>query len=74
LLADGRRYLTGDHFTRADLTAASLLAPLVNPAEHPTYSGLSMPPALAATIADWQHRPILRWVTRVYAERRLVAG
>jgi glutathione S-transferase len=70
LLADGRRYLTGGAFTRADITAASLLAPLVSPPEHPTYSGLALPADLAATVADWQHRPILLWVKRIYAERR----
>jgi glutathione S-transferase len=70
LLADGRRYLTGDVFTRADLTAASLLAPLVNPANHPTYAALSIPASLEATIEGWRDRPILRWVSDVYAQQR----
>ena len=70
LLADGRAYLTGDTFTRADLTAASLLAPLVNPPQHPTYAGLAMPPALEADIAGWRTRPVLQWVSRVYAANR----
>ena len=70
LLADQRPYLTGASFTRADLTAASLLAPLVNPAEHPTYANLALPPTLAAEIAAWQDRPVLRWVSRIYAEQR----
>jgi glutathione S-transferase len=39
-LADGRRYLTGDAFTAADLAVASLAAPLVCA---PQYGG-SMPP------------------------------
>jgi glutathione S-transferase len=70
LLADGRPYLTGEHFTRADLTAASLLAPLVNPAKHPTYSDLALPSALAATIAHWQNRPALKWVLQIYDKHR----
>jgi glutathione S-transferase len=70
LLADGRPYLTGDTFTRADITAASLLAPLVNPANHPTYGPLKMPATLEATISDWRERPILRWVNEVYAKHR----
>jgi glutathione S-transferase len=70
LLADGRAYLTGDQFTRADLTAASLLAPLVNPPQHPTYAGLAMPPALAQEIAAWRERPALQWVSAVYASNR----
>ncbi len=70
LLADGRRYLTGARFTRADLTAASLLAPLVNPPKHPTYVRLSMPPTLADRIARWEGRPVLDWVRAVYARDR----
>ena len=70
LLADGRAYLSGDTFTRADLTAASLLAPLVNPPQHPTYAGLAMPPALQDDIARWRTRPVLQWVSRVYANNR----
>lgn len=70
LLADGRAYLTGDGFTRADLTAASLLAPLVNPPQHPTYAGLAMPLALQEDIARWRTRPLLQWVSRVYASNR----
>ena len=70
LLADGRPYLTGDSLTRADITAASLLAPLVNPANHPTYGSLKIPATLEATISDWRERPVLRWVTEVYANHR----
>lgn len=70
LLTDGRPFLAGDSFTRADLTAASLLAPLVNPPRHPTYANLTLPPALAAEIAEWQDRPVLRWVSQIYAKQR----
>ncbi len=70
MLNDGRLFLTGDHFTRADITAASLLAPLVNPPKHPTYAGLSMPDGASKAISQWQDRPILNWVRRTYAEHR----
>jgi glutathione S-transferase len=70
LLADGRTYLTGNILTRADITAASLLAPLVTPPEHPVYNTLPLPPELAATIQSWQNRPALQWVRRVYKEHR----
>lgn len=70
LLTDGRPYLTGDTFTRADLTAASLLAPLVTPAKHPTYAALSLPKRLAETIKSWHNRPILRHVSTVYDKHR----
>jgi glutathione S-transferase len=70
LLADGRRYLAGDAFSRVDITAASLLAPLITPAQHPTYATLALPVALARSIAPWRNRPILQWVKRIYAEHR----
>ncbi len=70
VLDDGRPYLAGDQFTRADITAASLLAPLVNPAKHPTYAALKIPALLSATIQEWQGRPILRWVNEVYERCR----
>ena len=70
LLGDGRAYLCGERFTRADLTAASLLAPLINPPQHPTYAGLVIPPMLEQDIAQWRQRPALQWVRRVYADNR----
>jgi glutathione S-transferase len=70
LLSDGRTYLTGDAMTRADITAASLLAPFVNPPKHPSYATLELPTALAETIKDWQDRPVLHWVRRLYADWR----
>ena len=70
VLSDGRPYLTGHTFTRADLTAASLLAPLVNPPQHPTYAGLAMPPELEQTIAQWRERPVMKWVGDVYERVR----
>jgi glutathione S-transferase len=70
MLADGRPFLGGDTFSRADITAASLLAPLVNPPQHPTYSALALPTALAQTIAEWQDRPTFKWVAHMYSQFR----
>jgi glutathione S-transferase len=70
MLADGRPFLGGDTLSRADITAASLLAPLVNPPQHPTYSALALPTALAETIAGWQDRPTLKWVAQMYRQFR----
>lgn len=70
LLADGRRFLVGDHFSRADLTAASLLAPLALPPEHPTYGTLALPPRTRADLARWAERPALAWVREIYREQR----
>lgn len=70
LLADGRPYLVGDNFSRADLTAASLLAPLAQAPEHPSYADLQVPPRVAADITLWQQRPVLQWVKRLYQQHR----
>lgn len=69
-LADGRPFLTGSEFTRADLTAASLLAPLVGPKEHPAYGVVVFPETVADTMQAWAERPILRMVREAYATRR----
>jgi len=65
-LADGRSFLVGDRFTRADLAAASLLAPLAMTSEHPTYTPELLPPGVAGDVAKWHERPCLRWVRSMY--------
>ncbi|MEM8647343.1 MAG: glutathione S-transferase [Pseudomonadota bacterium] len=69
-LSDGRPYLTGDRFTRADIAVASLLSPFVRPDALPLYQRMDFPPALAADLARWQTRPVVKWATRLYAEQR----
>lgn len=70
LISDGRRFLTGDQFSRADLTAASLLAPLALPKEHPTYNNINMPPLMAADLLNWEDRPSIKWVHEIYSQYR----
>ena len=72
LLSDGRHYLVGDAFSRVDLGAAALLAPLAMAPEHPTYGGLQLPPKLAVDIHDWQKRPVTRYVADMYRLHRKV--
>ena len=67
---DGRRYLVGGRFGRADITAASLLAPLARPAACPLYRQVTMPPRLEDTLERWSARPSLRWVQGIYADHR----
>jgi glutathione S-transferase len=65
-------YLVGDRFTVADLTAASLLYPLVLPPEGP-----SLPPApegFERFRAPLKERPGYRWVERMFAKHRRPAG
>lgn len=69
-LKDGRIYLVGDHFTVADITAASLLAPIACPPEHPVYGDADYQQAMRGATAPWQGRPALAWVLKMYATQR----
>jgi len=73
LLDGNRRFLVGKRFSRADIAAASLLSPLVLPAQHPTYHNVQLPPGLAADAADWQERPSMRWIRNIYRDYRKLA-
>lgn len=70
LLSDGRRHLVGDRLSRADITAASLLAPVARPAEHPSYGRLVIPPGVRAELESWGRRPIVGWVREMYRSHR----
>jgi len=69
-LADNRRYLSGDRFSRADITVASLLAFFARPQEMPTYREMSIPAALLADRERWRDRPAMRWVVAQYQAHR----
>lgn len=73
-LADGRRYLIGDVLTAADITAASLLAPLVCPDQHPVYRREDFRATVAPLVRDWTGRPAFQWVRERYREDRLRPG
>lgn len=68
----------GDHlvdreFGRADLTAASLLAPVALPQVEPVKSlssGICWPRSLAPSLAKWSDRPTLKWVRHMYESYR----
>lgn len=70
-LINGKKsYLVGDSFSRADLAAASLLAPLVVPKEY-SYSGLlSHPPRVEEDRAKMINSPIYQWVEEKYRHHR----
>lgn len=70
LLSDGRSFLTGDQFSRADLAAASLLSPIIIPAEHPTYANFVHTPRVAIDAENWKERLVLKWVEGIYRECR----
>jgi glutathione S-transferase len=67
---EGRRYLVGEAFGRADITAASLLSPLARPRALPIYGKIKLPPNVEAALGRWCERPGLRWVTETYERER----
>ncbi len=69
-LADGRSFLVGRTFTVADITAASLLAPIACPDQHPVYGDHAYQEGMAAAIAAFKNRPGIAWVKKIYGEQR----
>ncbi|RZI83963.1 MAG: glutathione S-transferase [Rubrivivax sp.] len=69
-LADGRTYLVGGQFTAADITAASLLAPIACPAQHPVYSDAAYQRIMVGAIQPWRDRRALQWVRAMYDQHR----
>jgi glutathione S-transferase len=62
-------YLVGDSFSVADLTAAALFYPMVNPPEGPNMLG-DFPPALEDFVAPLRSRPGYIYVERMYRKHR----
>lgn len=65
---EGRDYLVGNQFTRADLTAASLLAPLFMPEGY----GINWPDTVPSPLKEWidEHDRQLDWARRMYQKHR----
>jgi glutathione S-transferase len=72
IVSHGHRYLTGDRFTVADLTFASLASPILLPQEHPAQSlPIELFPAEARDqIEAWRARPAGKFALSLYANER----
>ena len=70
LLSDGRKFLCGDQFSCADIAAASLLAALVTPSQHPTYASLRLLLRVAGDLLKWANRRSVNWVRVIYSQYR----
>ena len=70
-IADGRRYLAGDRFTAADLTFASLAAPVLSPARYggPLPPRETWPRDFAAYVDGLRASPAGRFALAIYDER-----
>lgn len=63
-------FLVGDSFSVADVTVASLFAPLVVPAEGPVSPALPRPPAFDRFREELSDRPGYRWVEETFRRHR----
>jgi glutathione S-transferase len=72
IIGDGRRYIAGDRFTVADLTFASLAAPVLLPEHHPvqTFELALFGDAAREQIQAWRARPAGQFGLRLYADER----
>jgi glutathione S-transferase len=64
------KYLAGNEFSIADLTAAALLAPLIDPPHPDMKKPDPQPPELAALTEKWRDHPAGRWVLDIYEAHR----
>jgi glutathione S-transferase len=71
-LLEGKRYLVGNEFSRADLTLAALAAPLVGPAEHSMRwpSPENYPPEVASLRDRFSRSRAYEHVLQMYRDHR----
>jgi glutathione S-transferase len=71
-LGDGRPYLCGERFSAADLTFASLAAPLLMPPEYgvPLPQPEELPAAMAATVRELRAHPAGAHALKMFREER----
>ena len=66
----GRPYLVGDGFTVADLTAAAMLGPLLQPPEIQYPLRVELPPYLQDYRATLLRHPAMQWAANIYRLHR----
>jgi glutathione S-transferase len=69
-----KRYLAGEAFSIADLTAAAMLAPLIDPPHPDMRNPVPMPKALAELTEKWRDHPAGRWALEMYERHRPVVS
>ena len=67
-------FLVGERFSRVDLTAAALLAPLQFPREHPYPPPIAMPTAYQSFCNEHRDRHVVRRVAELYRDYRLMGS
>lgn len=71
-LSDGRRYLTGDRLSAADLAFATLVAPALLPPEYrgPMPAFAELPAPMRGDVQEISTRPAGQFALRLFAEER----
>jgi glutathione S-transferase len=71
-LSDGRPYLCGERFSAADLTFASLAAPMLMPPEYgvPLPQPEELPAPMAATVSELREHPAGAHALKMFREER----
>ena len=72
LLADGRNYLVGDKISAADISFASLAAPILQPPQHPIKSSDAevLPAEMLSKIKQLQQTAAGKFVLNLYEKKR----
>lgn len=70
LLVDNRTFLVGESLTIADISMASLLAPVVCPDQHAVYGSPLFRGAVQPIVEAYQQRPAVQWVKQMYQDYR----
>ncbi len=72
LLADGRNYLVGDKISAADITFASVAAPILQPPQHPIKSSnlQELPAEMLSKINQFRETDAGKFVLNLYAKQR----
>lgn len=69
-LLEGKKYLVGDQFSRADITVASMLAFICFPQEHP-FPWIKFPAVEAESFyQQYNQHPVSLWVIELYSKHR----
>jgi len=68
--SEHKNFLVGDMLSNADIAAASLIAPMFCPPNHPAVDLMNLPPRITETVAQWHSKPFATWLTDLYLQSR----
>jgi len=70
LITDKHSFLVDNKLSRADITAASLLAPIITPNEHGSANLIVLPPRLQDQYSQMSDSKVWPWVSELYFKYR----